>query len=209
MARRRLFDVPRHEPRHPAARRALRLDLEPQLRGPAGPGRPHPPGQPAMAAAAADRRPLRRRPGVDRLMEPGRDHPGNHGCRCMRSHVDTDQIIPKQFLKRVERTGFGPFLFYDWAYDHEGELRPRLRPQPARVPERDGSGRRAQLRLGIVARARPVGAPRLGHSRPSSPPPSPTSSATTATRTACSPSSSVRNTSRIWPPWPPTPPPKS
>ena len=32
-----------------------------------------------------------------------------------RSDVDTDQIIPKQFLKRVERTGFGEFLFYDWA----------------------------------------------------------------------------------------------
>src|SRR5437660_11136463 len=28
--------------------------------------------------------------------------------------VDTDQIIPKQFLKRIERTGYGPFLFYDW-----------------------------------------------------------------------------------------------
>jgi 3-isopropylmalate/(R)-2-methylmalate dehydratase small subunit len=38
-----------------------------------------------------------------------------------RANVDTDQIIPKQFLKRVERTGFGPFLFYDWSYDHEGE----------------------------------------------------------------------------------------
>jgi 3-isopropylmalate/(R)-2-methylmalate dehydratase small subunit len=32
-----------------------------------------------------------------------------------RDHIDTDQIIPKQFLKRVERTGFGQFLFYDWA----------------------------------------------------------------------------------------------
>jgi 3-isopropylmalate/(R)-2-methylmalate dehydratase small subunit len=32
-----------------------------------------------------------------------------------RSDVDTDQIIPKQFLKRVERTGFGEYLFYDWA----------------------------------------------------------------------------------------------
>jgi 3-isopropylmalate/(R)-2-methylmalate dehydratase small subunit len=42
----------------------------------------------------------------------------------MRSHIDTDQIIPKQFLKRVERTGFGPFLFYDWAFDHEGEIQP-------------------------------------------------------------------------------------
>src|SRR5436853_31261 len=34
-----------------------------------------------------------------------------------RSDVDTDQIIPKQFLKRVERTGFGEFLFYDWAQE--------------------------------------------------------------------------------------------
>jgi 3-isopropylmalate/(R)-2-methylmalate dehydratase small subunit len=36
-------------------------------------------------------------------------------------NVDTDQIIPKQFLKRVERTGFGQFLFYDWRYTAEGE----------------------------------------------------------------------------------------
>ena len=34
-----------------------------------------------------------------------------------RSHVDTDQIIPKQFLKRIERSGFGPFLFADWKRD--------------------------------------------------------------------------------------------
>jgi len=34
-----------------------------------------------------------------------------------RENVDTDQIIPKQFLKRIERTGFGPFLFYDWRRD--------------------------------------------------------------------------------------------
>jgi len=39
-----------------------------------------------------------------------------------RSHVDTDQIIPKQFLKRVERTGFGEFLFYDWAKEPGWEL---------------------------------------------------------------------------------------
>src|SRR5256885_12634879 len=31
-----------------------------------------------------------------------------------RANVDTDQIIPKQFLKRIERSGYGPFLFYDW-----------------------------------------------------------------------------------------------
>ena len=49
-----LLDVPGHEPRHPGRGRALRLDLEPQLRGSPGQGRAHPPGQsPKMAAAAA------------------------------------------------------------------------------------------------------------------------------------------------------------
>ena len=41
-----------------------------------------------------------------------------------RADVDTDQIIPKQFLKRIERTGFGEFLFYDWIRDGEIELEP-------------------------------------------------------------------------------------
>jgi 3-isopropylmalate/(R)-2-methylmalate dehydratase small subunit len=40
----------------------------------------------------------------------------------MRDDVDTDQIIPKQFLKRVERTGFGEFLFFDWAKEEGWEL---------------------------------------------------------------------------------------
>jgi 3-isopropylmalate/(R)-2-methylmalate dehydratase small subunit len=39
-------------------------------------------------------------------------------------NVDTDQIIPKQFLKRIERTGFGKFLFFDWRYLDSGELNP-------------------------------------------------------------------------------------
>jgi 3-isopropylmalate/(R)-2-methylmalate dehydratase small subunit len=38
-----------------------------------------------------------------------------------RANVDTDQIIPKQFLKRIERTGYGPFLFYDWRYQNDGQ----------------------------------------------------------------------------------------
>jgi 3-isopropylmalate/(R)-2-methylmalate dehydratase small subunit len=38
-----------------------------------------------------------------------------------RVNVDTDQIIPKQFLKRIERTGFGQFLFYDWRFDADGK----------------------------------------------------------------------------------------
>ena len=44
-----------------------------------------------------------------------------------RADVDTDQIIPKQFLKRVERTGFGEFLFYDWAKEPGWDL-----PSPTR-----------------------------------------------------------------------------
>jgi 3-isopropylmalate/(R)-2-methylmalate dehydratase small subunit len=43
-----------------------------------------------------------------------------------RSDVDTDQIIPKQFLKRTERAGFGQFVFYDWRYDETGKV-----PNPA------------------------------------------------------------------------------
>tara|TARA_B100000131_G_scaffold107566_1_gene104339 strand:- start:67 stop:687 length:621 start_codon:yes stop_codon:yes gene_type:complete len=36
------------------------------------------------------------------------------------ANVDTDQIIPKQFLKKIEKTGFGEFLFYDWRYNNDG-----------------------------------------------------------------------------------------
>jgi 3-isopropylmalate/(R)-2-methylmalate dehydratase small subunit len=38
-------------------------------------------------------------------------------------NVDTDQIVPKQFLKLIQRTGFGQFLFYDWRYEKDGILR--------------------------------------------------------------------------------------
>src|SRR5207245_11189962 len=41
-----------------------------------------------------------------------------------RANVDTDQIIPKQFLKRIERTGLGEFLFYDWRHTPDGQLDP-------------------------------------------------------------------------------------
>ena len=41
-----------------------------------------------------------------------------------RPDVDTDQIIPKQFLKRIERTGYGQFLFYDWRLDEDDAERP-------------------------------------------------------------------------------------
>ena len=38
-------------------------------------------------------------------------------------NIDTDQIVPKQFLKRIERTGYGEFLFYDWRFDADGTVK--------------------------------------------------------------------------------------
>ncbi len=55
-------------------------------------------------------------------------------CPLDRADVDTDQIIPKQFLKRIERSGFGPFAFYSWRYDEDGtpdEDFPMNRPEYA------------------------------------------------------------------------------
>ena len=49
-------------------------------------------------------------------MEPFRRHQGRM-VPLDRDNVDTDQIIPKQFLRRIERSGFGPFLFHDWRRD--------------------------------------------------------------------------------------------
>ena len=54
-------------------------------------------------------------------MQPFREHSGVVAV-LDRVNVDTDQIIPKQFLKRVERTGFGQFLFFDWRYQEGGQL---------------------------------------------------------------------------------------
>jgi len=55
-------------------------------------------------------------------MQPFRVHTGI-AAPLDRSNVDTDQIIPKQFLKRIQRTGFGQFLFYDWRFDTNGHPR--------------------------------------------------------------------------------------
>jgi 3-isopropylmalate/(R)-2-methylmalate dehydratase small subunit len=56
-------------------------------------------------------------------MQPFRVHTGRV-APLYRADVDTDQIIPKQFLKRIERTGFGEFLFYDWRRTSDGKLEP-------------------------------------------------------------------------------------
>ena len=47
-------------------------------------------------------------------------------------HIDTDQIIPKQFLKRIERTGFGQYLFFDWRFLEDGQLNPGFEMNQAR-----------------------------------------------------------------------------
>ena len=54
-------------------------------------------------------------------MQPFKQHTGLVAAMD-RANVDTDQIIPKQFLKRIERTGFGQFLFFDWRFNDDGTL---------------------------------------------------------------------------------------
>jgi 3-isopropylmalate/(R)-2-methylmalate dehydratase small subunit len=56
-------------------------------------------------------------------MQPFRTHKGRV-APLHRANVDTDQIIPKQFLKRIKRTGFGEFLFFDWRRGSDGKLDP-------------------------------------------------------------------------------------
>ena len=58
-------------------------------------------------------------------MQPFRRHTGR-AVALPRPNVDTDQIIPKQFLKRIERTGFGEFLFYDWRRRPDGTPDPEF-----------------------------------------------------------------------------------
>lgn len=58
-------------------------------------------------------------------MQPYKKHEGI-AALMNRSNVDTDQIIPKQFLKKVERTGFGAHLFHDWRFNDDGSDNPEF-----------------------------------------------------------------------------------
>ena len=58
-------------------------------------------------------------------MEPFTTHSGLVATMD-RANVDTDQIIPKQFLKRIERTGYGEFLFFDWRFNDDGSDKPEF-----------------------------------------------------------------------------------
>lgn len=68
-------------------------------------------------------------------MQPFRTHSGRV-APLNRANVDTDQIIPKQFLKRIERTGFGEFLFYDWCRVSDGKPNPSF---PLNAPRYKGA----------------------------------------------------------------------
>lgn len=64
-------------------------------------------------------------------MQPFRKHEGLV-VPLLQANIDTDQIIPKQFLKRTDRTGYGAFLFYDWRLDPNGQPEPNfILNQPA------------------------------------------------------------------------------
>ena len=161
VARRGLLDVPGHEPRPARARGAQRVDLQPQLRGPPGQGRPHPPGLGRRSPRATAVRGTLSSPADldlarsdERPMDTFTSHTGV-GVPLRRSNVDTDQIIPAVYLKRVTRTGFEDGLFAAWRND------PDVRAQPARVRRRVGARRRSRLRHRLVARARGVGAAEL------------------------------------------------
>src|SRR4029453_17571233 len=74
-------------------------------------GRPDASREPARCGRDRDRRPLHDAGGP--VMEPVSRIEGT-AVPLDRADVDTDQIIPAQYLKRIERTGFGPFLFDEW-----------------------------------------------------------------------------------------------
>ena len=117
LASARLLDVPGHEPRQAGPRRAGGVDVQPQLRGPTGTGRSHPPGLPRRGRRHRGGRPLRLTRGA-RLMKAMQLVSGR-AVPLDRSDVDTDQIIPSDWLKRVERTGFGAGLFAEWRDDRD------------------------------------------------------------------------------------------
>ncbi len=97
-------------------------------------------------------------------------------------NVDTDQIIPKQFLKRIERTGYGKFLFFDWRYTGDGKPNPDFEMN---APRYEGAS--------ILLTKDNFGCGSSREHAPWAPAASwpralPTSSSTTASTTACCPS---------------------
>ena len=130
--------------------RAGRVDVEPELRRPPGCRRAHASRLAGDGRRRGDRRPLRRRARGGAGMRPLTQVTGPAAI-LDRQDVDTDQIIPKQFLKRIERSGFGEFLFYDWMRDpgvRATAAGGRRRDDPARPARTSAAARRASMRRG-------------------------------------------------------------
>ena len=115
-------------------------------------------------------------------------------CPLDRANVDTDQIIPKQFLKSIKRSGFGPNLFDEWRYLDDGEPNQDCRKRPVNqdfvlnFPRYQGASvllARENFGCGSSPANTRRGRWRITASAPSSRRASPTSSSTTASRTAC------------------------
>src|SRR5215204_304751 len=118
-----MLDVPGHEPRHTATWREVRFDFEPQLRGAPGQGWQDAPGQPGRCSGDGRDGQVRLAFGARRttgggLVEPVERISGT-ALPLGYSDVDTDQIVPSDALKRIERTGFGEFLFSGWREDED------------------------------------------------------------------------------------------
>ena len=148
MAARRLLDVPRHEPRRARARRAVRVDVEPELRGPSGRRRPHASRQsPAVAAATALAGHFARSRANEGV--PFR-HVARGGARpARRRHrPDHPEAVPE--ADRAHRLRRVPLLRLA-----QGS---RVRAEPAGGAGGADPAGRPQLRLRLVARARAVGA---------------------------------------------------
>jgi len=78
-------------------------------------------------------------------------------------NIDTDMIIPKQFLKTIKRTGLASRAFYEMRYNEDGSRARRLRAEQARVPRLEDPRGGRQLRLRLLPRARALGHQRHGH----------------------------------------------
>jgi len=103
-----------------------------------------------------------------------------------RANVDTDQLIPKQFLKRIERSGFGRLLFYDLRFNLDGSLKPDFELNQPRFEGASLLLALGQLRLRFISRACAVGLLDYGF-RSIIAPSFADISTTTVSRMACSP----------------------
>ena len=146
-----LLDVPRHEPRQARGRRAVRVDVatatsKAARAAAAAPTSSPPPSPPPPPSPATS--PPRRTSDADR--RPFTSYSGT-AVPLDRSDVDTDQIIPSDWLKRVERTGFGKGLFAEWRDDRDvrAQRRALTRAPRSSSPARTSApARRASTRCG-------------------------------------------------------------